>query len=260
MNTSMYTSMNTFMYLCNKPIGMTPAECCKRLKEKLGGRAKVGFTCRLDPMAYGLLPIIVDGTSDTYNKFNGCDKVYTFKLILGYSTTSYDILGIPTIIKDQPPFDLDIIRALEEDTYPIYSSKSVTDPSTGKKVCLWKLAKDGKVPDELPKRKIKVYDIQVLKEKYQSPNKLLEKIERYISLLSPGHIFETDAIISGWKEVLGGSSFEIKIVSLSAKVSSGTYIRSLGNKLGGVCYDICRVHAGDLSIDTKKYQLEFTAI
>ena len=241
---------------------MTPAECCKKLKEKLGKQVKVGFACRLDPMAYGLLPIIVDGTSDTYDKFNGCDKVYTFKLILGYSTTSYDILGVPTIIKDKPPFDLDTIRALEEDTYPAYSSKSVTDPSTGKKVCLWKLAKDGKIlPEtELPKRKIKIYDIHALKEKYLSPSKLLQKIERYISLLGPGHTFETDAIIGGWKEMLSEHPHEIKIISLSAKVSSGTYIRSLGNKLGGVCYDICRVSAGGLAMDTKKYELEFTSL
>lgn len=110
--------MSYSIYYCNKPIGITPTECCQKLRIilNLTDKQKIGFACRLDPLAYGLMPVIIHDTSvkriqDVYSTFNGMDKTYTFKVILGYTTDTYDILGIPV----QNTYDcIDISKTLSD--------------------------------------------------------------------------------------------------------------------------------------------------
>ena len=80
----------------NKPIGLSPKDCTDKLKKE---NVKVGFAGRLDPLAYGLLPLVINDKgavlqSSVMNK----DKVYQFKMICGLSSTTFDILGRVTLL------------------------------------------------------------------------------------------------------------------------------------------------------------------
>lgn len=262
--------MSYKVYYYNKPIGITPTECCRLLKSelKLTDSQKIGFACRLDPLAYGIMPVIIHDKDvkriqRVYDSFNGLDKTYTFKVVMGYGSDTYDILGIPflrstgdyTITSDKL---LDILK-IEEDTYPPYSSKTIMDKATGKSTALWQLSREGRKL-VLPTRKMKVYDIKILKSKYVDCKDVFGIIEKRLTSVSKDQDLRQDIALECWKHLLGSSRSEnINMVKLEARVSSGTYIRNIGNKLGGVCYDICRISIGERIVDEKinKFTLSY---
>lgn len=258
---------------CHKPIGMTPAECCQKLKLSSSkdietgalGTQKVGFAARLDPLAYGLLPILISDKGNVETaKLNQADKIYKFKVIFGFRTDSYDILGIPTKNAiPSPSFLKEMITNGEfEQTYPPFSSKTVSftaslDGSNRKwkprKIALWELAKKGALPEEMPTKIVKIYDSALLGQKVYTKDVFLSKIKRRISMINEKYDFRQAQIVKSWEDILEEQTNEIYTASFVVTVSSGTYIRSIGNNLGGVCYDICRVGCGDHRLDQSKY-------
>ena len=78
--------------LINKPDGLTSHDVVARVRKKLKTR-QVGHAGTLDPLATGLLVILVGKATKLFNRFVAFDKAYRATLILGTSTTSADTQG-----------------------------------------------------------------------------------------------------------------------------------------------------------------------
>ena len=78
--------------LVNKPSGLTSHDVVLRVRRKLKLR-RVGHAGTLDPLATGVLVILLGKSTKLFNDFAGLDKAYRARMILGTKTTSADIQG-----------------------------------------------------------------------------------------------------------------------------------------------------------------------
>lgn len=123
------------------------AKCRGILKEK-----KAGHTGTLDPMATGVLPIMLGGATRFLNYLPDSDKGYRAALMLGKTTDTLDITGTVlsenevTVNTDDFLSVLDKFRGVIMQTPPMYSAKSVDG------VRLYDLARQGIEIDREPCR------------------------------------------------------------------------------------------------------------
>ncbi len=75
-----------------KPSGITSHDVVDRVRRILKFK-KVGHAGTLDPLATGVLIILVGKATKLFDQFVACDKAYTSTMLLGKKTTSADIQG-----------------------------------------------------------------------------------------------------------------------------------------------------------------------
>ena len=85
---------------------------------------KISFAGRLDPMAYGLMILLVGDECKKQDLYCGKDKIYEFNIIYGFETDSLDILGISKKI-DKKVIDYKKLTGKKLQQYPVYSSKTL---------------------------------------------------------------------------------------------------------------------------------------
>lgn len=148
--------------IINKTKGCTSHDIVYKIKKMLN--EKVGHTGTLDPMAEGVLPILI-GKGTLLSKYLiNHDKKYIVELQLGKKTDTADSEG--KIIEEQQVKEslltnenitniLDTFIGKQEQVPPIYSAIKVN----GKK--LYEYARKG-VEVEIPKREIEIYNIELL--------------------------------------------------------------------------------------------------
>jgi tRNA pseudouridine55 synthase len=81
------------LLIVDKPSGPTSHDIVAFVRRVLKER-RVGHTGTLDPMASGVLPLVV-GRATRLARFIGGDKAYVASIRLGISTDSYDAMGKP---------------------------------------------------------------------------------------------------------------------------------------------------------------------
>ena len=160
----------------NKPLGCTSHDIVYKIKKITG--EKVGHTGTLDPMAEGVLPILI-GKGTLLSKYLiNHNKKYIAEIQLGIKTDTADREGkiietkdVPTEIwnKEKIEHTLNKFVGEQEQTPPMYSAIKVN----GKK--LYEYARKGKQIEVKP-RKIKIYNIKLLD--FLQENKQI-KIEVY---------------------------------------------------------------------------------
>jgi len=84
--------MTTGLILLDKPEGMTSFSAVNRVRKVLGVK-KAGHTGTLDPMATGVLPILLGGATRFSEFLPSHDKAYLAGFQLGITTTTLDITG-----------------------------------------------------------------------------------------------------------------------------------------------------------------------
>ena len=126
-----------------------------------------------------------------------------------------------------------------EQSYPLYSSKTIGNK---KKEPLWKLAQSGLGNDLIPKKTVNIMELEKLGENSYNNLELLAMISDKLSMLSDDYKerFRYSIIKNKWEENLKINKI-FKIEKYRATVSSGTYIRSLCERMGGIAYDINRI-------------------
>ncbi len=145
--------------IIDKSEGMTSQTVVNRVK-RIFGVKKAGHTGTLDPMATGVLPVLLERGVKASEFMLTSDKHYGATLLLGITTDTEDTTGEVLSRSEIIPTE-DAVRAAAESlvgeilqTPPMYSALKVG----GKK--LYELAREGKVIDREP-RKITVYSIGV---------------------------------------------------------------------------------------------------
>lgn len=141
-----------------KEEGLTSQSAVNRIK-RIFGIKKAGHTGTLDPLATGVLPILVGRGVKASEYLTSDNKHYSATLLLGITTDTEDITGNVLTRNERIPTREEIILAIEAmrgesmQTPPMYSAIKVG----GKK--LYDLAREG-VTVEREARKITVFDIK----------------------------------------------------------------------------------------------------
>ena len=92
------------MLLINKPAGMTSHDVVLVVRRKLGVR-RIGHSGTLDPMAQGLLVLLVGRATKHQQAFQAHEKTYQAVLRLGTQTATGDAMGEPVRRAPIPPLD-----------------------------------------------------------------------------------------------------------------------------------------------------------
>lgn len=84
--------MTDGILIVNKPMGITSHDVVQKVRARFRMR-RVGHAGTLDPLATGVLIILLGKATKSFNKFVGMDKAYRATLILGTATDSADVQG-----------------------------------------------------------------------------------------------------------------------------------------------------------------------
>ena len=151
--------MKDGVIVINKEENITSQGAVNRVK-RLFGVKKAGHTGTLDPMATGVLPVLIGRAVKASEYMIGSTKHYVATLLLGITTDTEDVTGeILTTCKDIPSEDA-VVLAAESfigeymQTPPMYSALKVG----GKKLC--DLARSGVVIEREP-REITIFSLGV---------------------------------------------------------------------------------------------------
>ena len=149
------------LFLLYKEAGMTSQSAVTRVK-RLFGAQKAGHTGTLDPMAEGVLPILLGRAVKASDFLLSGEKHYTATLRLGITTDTEDTSGSILTQTDKLPTEGEVLAAVSRfvgeiyQTPPMYSALKVG----GKKLC--DLAREGKTV-EREARPITVYSLKAEK-------------------------------------------------------------------------------------------------
>ena len=218
-----------------KEIGETPLERIKRWKAANPEYKNVPMTYagRLDPMAEGILLILVGDECKQKEKYLGLDKEYIVEILFGFATDTYDILG--KITKQGDPTstslwrsghhkDLQSFAGKFSQKYPKYSSRNI------KKVLFSTMVENSTFSDEVLTKEVEIYSVKILGQRKIGAKKLLTTIESRIAKVKG--TFRQKAILSLWRKNLKNKNDKYQIVKIKVACSSGTYMRSLAHNLG----------------------------
>ena len=141
----------------NKPAGITSYDVVDVIKKIFDG-SKVGHTGTLDPIATGVLPIVIGDATKLSDELMAETKVYRVKMLLGVETNTYDITGrivFASVIKNDEIYIRERIKRFigkQEQIPPAYSAIRVD----GKRA--YEYAREGKEV-KLKSREIEIYNI-----------------------------------------------------------------------------------------------------
>ena len=248
----------------NKKEGETPLECLEsfRIKKKIGRDVPMTYAGRLDPMASGLMIILAGEECKNKDKYLQLDKEYEFEVLFGFATDTYDILGKIDPLPASPlprgrwlkagggelekliKKNLKFFKGKIMQKYPMYSSKTVA----GKQ--LHEYARNGEEV-EAPEHEVNVKSLKFLKIRKINAQTLLKNIEKRISKVNIKNDFRQKEILKIWQTCVRQDLTQSYLIgSFSARVSSGTYIRTISNDLGekigipALAYSIKRTKVG----------------
>lgn len=198
------------MLLVDKPTGVSSHRVVNWAR-RLSGIKKVGHTGTLDPLATGLLIVLIGRKfTKQQEQYLKQDKEYLCTARLGLTTDSYDIDGdvigtadwenVAHITKDQIIGIMTQFQGDIQQRVPIFSAVK----RSGKK--LYELAREAK------------HDLQA---KYQAEQILADLPERTV------HIFELELVSLTQDTAQHMVEFQFRV-----HCSSGTYIRSLAHDIG----------------------------
>ena len=123
--------MNGLLVL-DKPSGITSHDVIHRLR-RLTGERSIGHLGTLDPLATGVLPVLVGRFTRLAQFFAAAEKTYTGSIRFGFATETWDADGPPTTPAQPVCFTLDELLAavapLRGDILqmpPVYSAKKIS--------------------------------------------------------------------------------------------------------------------------------------
>ena len=147
--------------LIDKPGSMTSFKVVSELRKILHTK-KVGHAGTLDPMATGLLPVLVNKATKIQELLQNGNKEYIAEFKLGITTDTQDITG--KIIKEFENVNVSeeqILSSLKKFTGEIVQTPPMYSAISKSGVRLYKLARKG-IEIEREKRKINIYSLKLL--------------------------------------------------------------------------------------------------
>jgi tRNA pseudouridine55 synthase len=143
------------LLVIDKPGGITSHDVVSRLR-RITGESSIGHLGTLDPMATGVLPLLLGKFTRLAQYFSASEKSYTGTIQFGFATDTYDADGDPAGELTHPSLTLEQVRAVAsrfrgdmEQMPPPFSAKKIAGTPA------YKLARAGK-PVELKTARISI--------------------------------------------------------------------------------------------------------
>uniref|UniRef100_A0A6B2LGH2 tRNA pseudouridine(55) synthase n=1 Tax=Arcella intermedia TaxID=1963864 RepID=A0A6B2LGH2_9EUKA len=222
----------------------------------------------MDPMAHGVLILLVGEENKKRKEYEFCTKDYTWEMVLGWQTDTYDILGMVS-----SPVECAACKWSNDDEltqqvnqivskqigkqvqkYPPYSSVRVN----GKLLFQW--AKENKLDSiEIPSKTIEIFSLS-LKSITKIPlSSFISQTHSRIDGISPQNNgkFREPEIKRKWDQVLlaNDPNMDLTVLTFNAFVSHGAYVRSIAQDIGlqlgtgAVVVDLLRTRVGEHLLD-----------
>ncbi len=186
------------LVLVDKPAGPSSFAVVKRLRARYG--VKAGHAGTLDPLATGLLLVLLGRATRLARYLVGLDKRYVTEIRLGLRTSTGD--GEGEVVEETPiPSQREIEALTGELELPVPAASAVK--IGGERA--YRLHRRG-VAVEMPTRRSEIHDLRV-------------------------------------------SRFAPPLVEVELHVSSGTYVRSVADVLGGHCRTLRRTAVGPFRVE-----------
>lgn len=241
--------------IVEKRLGETPLDALERYR---AGRPELcgvpmTYAGRLDPMAEGALLILIGEECKKKERYLACEKEYECEVLFDVGSDTGDVLGL---LQRAPGATAPGARELEraiaalarehELPYPAFSSKTV-----GGVPLFLRALRGGIAEGEVPRRKMRVREAELLSRRELTHEALITEVERKLFQLRPEipgrpeTSFRRDEVRASWRALLSRTE-PYTIARWRARVSSGTYIRSLSpllaHSLGtrGLAFSITR--------------------
>lgn len=129
---------------------------------RITGERSIGHLGTLDPMATGVLPLLLGKFTRLAQYFSSAEKSYTGTIRFGFATDTYDADGQPAGLDLNPDLTLEQVRAAAarfrgeiEQMPPAYSAKKIAGTPA------YKLAREGK-PVELKAVTIHIHTFEII--------------------------------------------------------------------------------------------------
>jgi len=148
------------LLVIDKPGGMTSHDVVQRLR-RITGEHSIGHLGTLDPMATGVLPLLLGKFTRLAQFFSSAEKSYTGTICFGFATDTYDADGTPEGPRSEPSLTLEQVRAGAVRFRG--EIKQVPPPFSAKKIAgtpAYKMARAGK-PVELKQVSIRIASFQI---------------------------------------------------------------------------------------------------
>ena len=107
----------------DKPGGWTSHDVVSRMR-RIAGTRKIGHLGTLDPIATGVLPLVMGRATRLAQFYTRNEKVYQARIRFGFSTDSYDRSGVATSTPEEVMLD----RAALERTVAAFVGESLQAP------------------------------------------------------------------------------------------------------------------------------------
>jgi tRNA pseudouridine55 synthase len=146
--------------IVDKPAGMTSHDVVARVR-RIVGEKSVGHLGTLDPMATGVLPLVLGRFTRLAQFYNDADKRYEGTIRFGWATDTYDAEGQPAGPKQSADFTLQQVQdaALEF----IGEISQYPPPFSAKKIAgipAHRLARKGQ-PVELKPKRVEIKELEL---------------------------------------------------------------------------------------------------
>lgn len=229
-----------------KPYKWTSRQLLNHL-QKLYNYKKFGHAGTLDPLATGVLIVLVGDKTKTMEYYMNLKKTYRTRIFLGVSSETDDLEGPFTYTKLQESITreslgdfLDEYKGITSQQVPNYSAVKVN----GKE--LYKHARKGSEIVEAPTKEVELLDYTVLDYNFDTHNISIEKLNE---------IYDYESRLNYLNST--GSYVDIEL-----RTGKGFYVRSfardLGARFGGGAFvgTLERTQVGDFS-STESHSIEY---
>lgn len=206
--------------VADKPSGWTSHDVVAFVKKRLGAK-KVGHLGTLDPLATGLLPLVINGATKYAESLSAGTKTYRATLKLGETTDTYDSEGVVVASRDiSSVTEGGILDAFFKfkgaimQTPPMYSAKKRAG------VPLYKLARAGVIVEREAKE-VFISSIEVLRVEPPYVEFTVECSKgTYVRSIchDVGAMLGCGAHLTGLRRVKCGAFIEAEAISPSADV------------------------------------------
>jgi len=149
------------LLVVDKPGGMTSHDVVSRLR-RITGEKSIGHLGTLDPMATGVLPLLMGRFTRLAQYFNSAEKTYTGTIRFGFATDTFDAEGVAAGEDMGPALTLDEVRqaagrfkGVMDQMPPPYSAKKIGGTPA------YKLAREGK-PVELKTAAVNITSFEIV--------------------------------------------------------------------------------------------------
>ena len=254
--------------LLHKAVGQTPLEVVelwRQTKPELKN-IPLAYAGRLDPMAEGVLLVLIGDECKKQTEYHHLDKEYEFEILFGLTSDSGDVLGLMTESSTKVVNEKNIIDTLKhlvgtiELPYPIFSAKTVQ----GKPLHTWTM--ENRLNEiSIPTRKSEIFELELMDLKTLNRNEIYSIASRKIETIPPvtdlrkalGNDFRRPEVRKSWQDFIsnGERADLFSIAKIRCLCSSGTYMRTLAEVIAkkldsqGLAFSIERTKIGNYKKD-----------